>query len=117
MSEITDIEGETVPADQLALSMWMIENDVYKIELDYSGSGDSGDITCNTGGVPDNIQDIACDLLTQIVYPNFNNSGSYGSAVFFIKDGILSFECDHHDIIETTDDKTYEQDLLDTSKL
>jgi hypothetical protein len=97
--------------------MWMIENNVDTIWIEYSGSGDSGDIRCNTKGVPSDIQDIACDLFTQIVHPSFNNSGSYGDAGFFIRDGVLTFQCDHHDIIETTDDKTYDQDLLDTSKL
>ena len=117
MSEIINVEGESVSSEVVILSMWMIENNVNTIDISYSGSGDGGDINCDTKDVPENIQDIAFNLFSEIVYPNFNDSGSYGNATFFINDGILTFQCEHHDVIETTDDTNYEKDLLDTSKL
>lgn len=115
--EITNVEGESVNKLYVTLSMWMIENKINTIEISYSGSGDSGDYIMETKDIPEKIIETAYQILDSIVNPNFNNSGSHGSAVFLIEEGMLRFQCAHSDIIETTDDTSYDKDLLDTSML
>jgi hypothetical protein len=57
------------------------------------------------------------NIFIGLVNPNFNDSGSYGEASFTMIDGRLNFQCAHSDVIETTDDTNYDEDLLDTSML
>lgn len=118
MSEIIkNVEGEDVDKSHVALSMWMIDNKVNSIHVSYNGVGDSGEYAMQTKGIPENIIQIVYELIDSIVNPNFNNSGSYGEAYVVIEDGILKFRCDHSDIVETTDDTAYDEELLDTSML
>lgn len=118
MSEIIkNVEGDDVNKSHVTLSMWMIENKVNSIHVSYNGSCDSGDYTMQTKDIPENIIEIVYGLVDSIVNPNFNDSGSYGDAYVVIEDGILKFRCDHSDIVETTDDTAYDEELLDTSML
>lgn len=115
--EIINVEGESVNKLYVTLSMWMIENKVDVIEISYRGSGDSGDYTMETKDIPEEIIETAYQILDSIVSPNFNNSGSYGEAYLSIEEGTLKFQCNHSDVVETTDDTCYDEELLDTSML
>lgn len=115
--EITNVEGESVNNLYVTLSLWMIENKVDVIQISYSGAGDSGDYNMETKGIPEEIIQTAYQIFDSIVDPNFNNSGSYGDATFSIEEGTLRFQCNHSDVVETTDDTNYDEELLDTSML
>lgn len=115
--EIKDVEGKSVNSEYVKLSMWMLENNYKQIHIEYSGSGDSGNIEVTTEGIPEDIQDLVSNIFVELVNPDFNNSGSYGEATFIMIDGKLKFQCAHSDVIETTDDTSYDKDLLDTSML
>ncbi len=123
MSKIKDVTGESVNDNYVNLSMWMIEKNLTWINIDYNGSGDSGeynfyyDKKVFPDNLPRNIEGILEDILNQIVNPNFNDSGSRGEAKLFIEDGTLRFICEHSDIIEETRDSSYSEMLIDTSLL
>lgn len=124
----TGIDGEYVSEEYEKIALFMTKNNLVEIRLEYSGSGDSGEITDITSYelkdgkkevvvVSNEIQDILEDTFMGIVSPNFNNSGSYGNASFTLEDGVLKFNCDHYDVIESTENSFYERDLLDTTLL
>lgn len=124
----TGIDGEYISEEYEKIALFMTKNNLVEIRLEYSGSGDSGEISDITSYklkdgkkevvvVSNEIQDILEKTFIGIVNPNFNNSGSYGNASFILEAGVLKFNCDHCDVIETTEDSTYEQDLLDTTLL
>jgi len=131
MRTIKTVDGEEVSDERVKLAMYIIQNDLAGIVLEYSGSGDSGDSSCfsfkkdKDGKYIDkkpltdiDIDSAASNIAFEIVNPNFNDSGSYGEATFTITaDGKLNMSCEHHDIIETTDDTNYDEDILDTTML
>jgi hypothetical protein len=128
---ITSASGIPLNNKQVELAMAMINLKIIAIKFDYSGSGDSGsvdsinlecadkkDLDSIVPGDLKSVKDLAEEVFYEIVNPDFNNSGSYGSGVFILKeDGKLIFQCSHSDIIETTDDTKYDNTLIDTSDL
>lgn len=96
----------------------MVKENITKFTVNYSGSGDSGDIENAFVVEPEEteasqeLSDVAIDILDEIVSPDFNNSGSHGDATFEIIDHVLNFKCDHHDVIETSEDISFDQDLI-----
>lgn len=116
MSEIKDVTGESVNKLHVTLSMWMIENKKDVINISYNGSGDSGDFDFEES-LPDNIKEIAGDILCNLVSIDFNNDGCAGHALLFIQDGKLGFKCDHSEYYMHSNDSQYEETLIDTSML
>jgi len=128
---IKSASGKPIDPRYVELSMIMLKYDIKAISFDYSGSGDEGaidDIKVEPYNsetfekiIPDErnkLNNIAEEIFFEIVSPNFNNTGSYGTANFLMDtEGKMSFDCDHHDIIETTDDVSFTRNLLDTSDL
>jgi S-adenosylmethionine synthetase len=102
----------------------MTENNINKISLHYSGSGDSGGVDEFLVGEEEDyfdhieMQDLAESILYDIVDPNFNNDGSGGKAYFIINDeGKLVFQCCHRDLVpdETTFNRTFEHKKTQTA--
>lgn len=131
MTKVKTIDGEEVDDTRVTLAMYMIENSIARINFNYDGAGDSGegrtqfvkhdpvtDTYSKTDALPDNIEDIALNLVWELVNPNFNNEGSYGEGFFEINDeGRLIMSCDHSDIIHSTQDTSYSEDIVDTTKI
>jgi hypothetical protein len=82
----------------------MKEKNIVSIVAEYSGSGDQGSIDSTSikdahgnSLIDSVIDDLAETLLEDIVSPDYNNEGCYGTAEFTIKDGKLYLDCDHEE--------------------
>jgi hypothetical protein len=129
MSSVKLANGEEANSDYVKLALYMAEKQIERIYFEYAGSGDSGavevirayrsgkDISGSPGAEFKDLEFIE-GIFYKIVDPDFNNDGSYGNGEFLLsEEGILTFKCEHEDVITETRGTEYDEQLIDSSKL
>jgi len=124
---IQAIDGEEISEQAVKLAVFMVENNLSEIQVEYDGAGDSGSGQSRgiketpTGfikvPISQEIEDIALNIAYEITGADFNNDGCSGEGRFKIIEGRLNFQADHNVVFTDSRNETYDKDLLDTDKL
>lgn len=102
--DILDASGNPYPVMHSNLLRIMMLHGIQKIEIDYSGSGDSGgadEIKFTPDTIEESVKKEASDIAEELIYSitgaDFNNDGSSGNITLELKDSKIKMSGEHHE--------------------